>query len=312
MASPRGKCWTRAFATKELKPLFLEHAHDGYRHSCAAKGQSQRGGKAAGAAIRWGAGSRQYRNRPAQYKEDAPQKGFHHNGLTSTLSLAEHKQRDVAAIMKTMSEPSAVEIQQRLRESYALDRLWRETMGLPPGDTKEEPLRCVTSLLEAAGTPYAVIGGIAVQLHSREPRTTLDIDLAVPKFDDIPTDALARAGFEHEGRYEHSDNWRAPGPGSRSERTAVQFSAEDVGIAETVARARHVDVGGLHLRLATAPDLLVLKLAAAEEPTRRPTKRRQDLLDVITLAEEHSEAAAVVPDLRERVAKLAASILTIP
>ena len=210
-----------------------------------------------------------------------------------------------------MSEPSAVEIQQRLRESYALDSLWRETMGLPPGDTKEEPLRRVILVLEAAGTPYAVIGGIAVQIHSREPRTTLDIDLAVTRFEDIPRDALTRAGFEHDGRYEHSDNWRAPGLGSRSERTAVQFSAEDEGIADAVARAMQVDIGGLRLRLATAPDLLVLKLTAAEEPSRRPAKRRQDLLDVITLAEEYPDAAAAAPDLKKRVAKLAAAILTI-
>ena len=102
-------------------------------------------------------------------------------------------------------------------------------MGLPPADTKEEPLRRVISVLEASGTPYAVIGDIAVQLHSREPRTTLDIDLAVTKFDDIPRDALISAGFEHDGRYEHSDNWRAPGPGPRSQRTAIQFSAKTWG-----------------------------------------------------------------------------------
>ena len=86
-------------------------------------------------------------------------------------------------------------------------------MGLPPGDTKEEPLRRVISVLEASATQYAVIGGIAVQLHTSEPRTTLDIDLAVRTFNDIPRDALAQAGFEHDGRHQHSDNWRAPGSG---------------------------------------------------------------------------------------------------
>ena len=184
-------------------------------------------------------------------------------------------------------------------------------MGLPPGDTKEAPLRRVVSVLEASGTPYALIGGIAVQLYSREPRTTLDIDLAVATFDDIPRDALVQAGFEHDGRYEHSDNWRAPGQGSRLDRTAIQFSAEDVGIADAVARARSVDLGGLHLQLATVEDLLVLKLAAAEEPRRRASKRRQDLVDVVTLAEEHPDAATALTDLKARVAKLAATLLTV-
>jgi hypothetical protein len=184
-------------------------------------------------------------------------------------------------------------------------------MGLPPADTKEEPLRRVITVLEASGTPYALIGGIAVQLHSREPRTTLNIDLAVTKFGDIPREALAHAGFEHDGRYEHSDYWRAPGPAPRSQRTAIQFSAEDVGIADAVARARPVDIGGLHLRLATVADLLVLKMAAAEEPSRRSAKRRQDLMDIVTLAEEHPEAAASLPNLKARVAKLAASLLSV-
>jgi len=202
-------------------------------------------------------------------------------------------------------------VQRRLGQSFALDRLWRETMGLPPGNTKEEPLRRVITVLEGSGTSYAVIGGIAVQLHSREPRTTLDIDLAVARFDEIPAEALAQAGFEYEGRYEHSDNWRAPGRGPRAERIAIQFSAEDTGIGDAVARAQLVDIGGLQLRLATVRDLLVLKLSAAEEPTRRLSKKRQDLIDAITLAEEHSDAAAAVPDLKPRVANLAATLLSI-
>lgn len=81
----------------------------------------------------------------------------------------------------SVSEPSAVEILERLGLGFALDRLWRETMGLPPGDTKEQPLRSLVAVLEACGTRYAVIGGVAMQLYSREPRTTLDIDLAVTK-----------------------------------------------------------------------------------------------------------------------------------
>jgi predicted nucleotidyltransferase len=183
-----------------------------------------------------------------------------------------------------MGAPSAAAIRDRLKQGYALDRLWRETMGLPEGDTKEGALRAVIAVLEAAGTPYAVIGGVAVQIYSQEPRTTLDVDLAVKRFDQIPRDALLRAGFVHEGRHEHSDNWRAPGSQPKSERTAIQFSSEDVGIEDAVARAQVVDAGGYRLRLASPADLVVLKLAAAEERTRPPSKRRIDLLDIINLA----------------------------
>jgi hypothetical protein len=184
-------------------------------------------------------------------------------------------------------------------------------MGLPSGDTKEQPLRAVTAVLEASGTAYAVIGGIAMQLYSREPRTTLDIDLAVKTFADIPHEALTRAGFVHEGRHTHSDNWRAAGAGPRSQRVPVQFSSEDIGIEAAVARAIVVDAGGFQLRLAGPADLVILKLAAAEEPRRRPSKRRQDLVDIVTLLEDHPDVAAEVQGLELRVQRLTTELLAL-
>ena len=83
---------------------------------------------------------------------------------------------------------------------------------------------------------------MAVQLYSGEPRSTKDIDIAVPTFADVPRAALERAGFTYEGRFPHSDNWRAPGPRARKDRIAVQFSAEDIGLADAVAHAKSVDV----------------------------------------------------------------------
>ena len=89
-----------------------------------------------------------------------------------------------------MKAPTTTEARERLATAYALDRLWGETMGLPGGDSKEGPLRLVAQLLEREGVPYALIGGVAVQLHTEEPRSTLDIDLAVPTYADIPRQAL--------------------------------------------------------------------------------------------------------------------------
>ncbi len=187
---------------------------------------------------------------------------------------------------------------------FALDRLWCETMGLIADDSKERPLRLMANVLERAGVPHALIGGVAVQLHTVEPRSTLDIDVAVPRFDDVPREALLAAGFEHTA---HSDNWRAPGDGPLATRVAVQFSAEDVGIAEAVARAKSmVFAHGFLLRVATAEDLIPLKLAAAGEPQRRASKREHDLADVLALLEEHPQLrtpqlAARVREIRDRI-----------
>lgn len=211
-----------------------------------------------------------------------------------------------------MGQPTPAELAQRLRDSFTLDLLWRETMGLPPNDTKEGPLRQVVSVLEATRTAYALIGGVAIQLHSEEPRTTLDIDLAVTTFAEIPGEALRSAGFEHEGRFAHSDNWRAPGAAPRTQRTAIQFSAEDVGIAAAVGNARPMQVGGMTLRVASPADLVVLKLAAAEEPSRRMKKRRQDLMDILSLVEDHPDAAHALPDLNDRLERLRSLIFSLP
>jgi hypothetical protein len=199
--------------------------------------------------------------------------------------------------MKALTTPVPRE---RLAVGYALDRLWSETMGLPPGDTKEGPLRLVARLLQHVGVPYALIGGVAVQLHLEEPRTTLDIDLAVSAYAHIPAEALVRAGFEHTGRHDHSDNWRAPGAGPLLQRTAVQFSAEDEGIDDAIRHASVIELDtGVPLRVATVSDLIVLKLAAAAEPRRRPSKREHDVADVLALLEEHPDVKS--PELVARL-----------
>ncbi len=146
-----------------------------------------------------------------------------------------------------------------------------------------------------------------MQLHTADPRTTLDIELAVPTYADVPRQALLAAGFEHTGRHEHSDNWRAPGSGPLKRRTAVQFSAEDEGIADAVTHAGVVDLAdGVRLRVASVADLIVLKLAAAVEPARRSSRRAHDVADVLALLEEHPELASAemvarVQDVRLRL-----------
>lgn len=195
----------------------------------------------------------------------------------------------------------------RLTAGYALDRLWSETMGLPDGDTKEKPLRLIAELLAQEQVAYALIGGVAVQIHTAEPRTTLDIDIAVESFAAVPHEALVGAGFEHTGRHEHSDNWRAPGPAGLRVRTAVQFSAEDTGLAAAISGATVVELGeGVRLRVAAVPDLVHLKLLAAEEPKRRASKRTHDIADVLALLEEHP--AARTPEFLRRLQTLGATL----
>jgi hypothetical protein len=208
-----------------------------------------------------------------------------------------------------MRTPLSAEALDRLAVGYALDYMWSESMGLPAGDSKEKPLRLIAEIMERERVPYALIGGVAVQVHTAEPRSTLDVGLAVPRYADVPRAALLGAGFEHTGRHDHSDNWRAPGPGPLKLRTAIQFSAEDLGIADAVAHADILDLeGGLRLRIATVADLIALKLVAAEELKRRPSKREHDVADVLALLEEHPEIKS--PELMTRVQSVRTRLLS--
>jgi hypothetical protein len=206
-----------------------------------------------------------------------------------------------------MPRPSPALSRERLRTSFALDELWRTTTGLPEGDTKERALQLLIKVLSTRKTPYAIIGGVAVQLYSREPRTTRDIDIALASCADIPRAALTEAGFKRERRFEHSENWRAPGKQARRLRTAIRFSVDKL-TPGTVERAETLRVRSLRLRVAALPDLVRLKLAAAEEPAPRPSQRQSDVADVIRLLEEHPELQRQVPDAKPRVARIARQV----
>ena len=150
--------------------------------------------------------------------------------------------------------------------------------------TKKPALLILGRLLEESLVPYAIIGGIAVQIHHPEPRTTLDIDMAVLSRSAIPSEALTAASFRQTGSFEHWENWIA------TDGTPVQFS-DDQLLAGAVSSAGEVIVDGVRLRVIRAADLLHEKIRAAADPARRRSKRLQDLADAEALIEANSELA---------------------
>src|SRR3954452_12257560 len=96
-----------------------------------------------------------------------------------------------------------------LEIGFQLDQLWHALRG-EMETTKRPALVALGRVLLEAKIPYAIIGGIALQVHQSDPRTTLDIDLAVARLDALPRAELEAAGFQHTGRFGHSDNWIGP------------------------------------------------------------------------------------------------------
>lgn len=181
----------------------------------------------------------------------------------------------------------------RLREGFALDRVYAFLIGIPQQD-KESTILEVARIFNEAGAPYAIMGGVAVQIHTKEPRTTLDLDIALESKSDIPTETLLAAGFKHEGSFEFSDNWRAPGP--RKQRTPVQFFA-DALTAGAVDHAGTVTLGDVKISVVSPRDLVALKLAAAIKPRRGKSELIIDYGDIIRLLEEHPGLEKLIPGL---------------
>jgi Nucleotidyl transferase AbiEii toxin, Type IV TA system len=168
-------------------------------------------------------------------------------------------------------------MQHGLEVGFLLDRQWFWLRG-EMERTKRPALLALARVFAEAEIPYAIIGGIALQVHQAEPRTTLDIDVAVAAYGQIPRAQLEAAGFTWTGRFSHPENWMGP------EGTPVQFT-DDPALAEAVKHAEEIEIEDVHLRVIGLIDLLHEKLCAASDPARRRSKRLQDLADAQALLE---------------------------
>lgn len=181
----------------------------------------------------------------------------------------------------------------RLEVGFLLDRQWHALRG-EMEHSKRLALVTLARVLEGAGTPYAIIGGVALQVHQSEPRTTLDIDLAVPDFAAIPRDQLAAAGFNMTGQFPHSENWLGP------ENVPVQFTA-DAALGPALARAIDVELADVRLKVIDRADLLHEKLRAGSDPARRRSQRLQVLADAESLLEETPELRAALSPAEQAI-----------
>lgn len=170
-----------------------------------------------------------------------------------------------------------------LAAGFLLDRQWHWLRG-EMEESKRPALLTLCRVLHDTDVLYAIIGGLAVQVHQREARTTLDIDVAVIGRDNIPRDALLAAGFRFHETFQHSENWVS------ADGTPVQFT-DDPMLAQAVTVADEMIVGDVTMRVIRVVDLLHEKLRAGSDPARRRSKRLQDLADAEGLLEQNPELA---------------------
>lgn len=183
--------------------------------------------------------------------------------------------------------------QHPLDAGIALDHRWHLLRGEMETD-KRASLLGIAQILDDAAIPWAIIGGVALQVRQEEPRTTLDIDIALLDRATLPREAMVRAGFLPRGTYEFSENWEGP------DRTPVQFT-DDPPMADAVLTAEPMAWSGVTLQVATASALLRMKLRAAADPGRRRSKRLRDLADALALVEQSPHLALGLTEEERRV-----------
>ena len=149
-----------------------------------------------------------------------------------------------------------------------------------------ELLDRILELLDTNRVRYCLIGGQGVNAYV-EPVVSLDLDLALASGEQQRIEPLLVPPLMV-GRFPHSLNVSQQGSDLR-----VQFQT-DPRYAEFVSRATQRAVLGRELSVAAVEDILQGKVWAAQDPTRRASKRQKDLADIARLLE-------AFPHLRGRV-----------
>jgi hypothetical protein len=144
------------------------------------------------------------------------------------------------------------------------------------------------AILDQRQVRFCVIGGQGVNAYA-EPVVSLDLDIVVAMSDLRILEPILSEEFTLE-RFAHSLNISLKDSDLR-----VQIQT-DPRYAPFVDRAAECEVLGLRLPVASVEDVLQGKVWAADDPTRRASKRQKDLADIARLLEQRPDLRARVPD----------------
>lgn len=156
-------------------------------------------------------------------------------------------------------------------------------------------IQILLGIITEIGSPYCVIGGLAVNAYV-EPVVSLDIDIVITVKN---VEAICRTA-EKQGLkvepFEHSMNISSP----RSDlRIQLQTDPRYQGF---IPRAELKDVLGYKMYVASLDDVLLGKVWAYADQTRRRSKRQKDLADILRIIEKYPQFKAnLPPSLKEQI-----------
>jgi hypothetical protein len=136
---------------------------------------------------------------------------------------------------------------------------------------------------------WCLIGGLAVNCYV-EPVYTLDADIivAASEINSIRQD-LAAAGFALE-EFPHSINARMSGSELRIQLTT------DARYQDFLDETNLMEVLSEHVPVASLVNITRGKIWAWTDPSRRPTKRKKDELDLMRILEAYPELRSSMPE----------------
>lgn len=144
------------------------------------------------------------------------------------------------------------------------------------------------AVLEERDIPWCMIGGLAVNHWALEPMATADVDLVIASMKvEEAVEAMKSIGFKDK-RFRWSVNLKG------ESKVSIQISTEEMYL-DYPDRAVPAIVHGMLMRVASLEDTLRGKVAAYQEPERRPSKRQKDLADISRLLEAHPDILNMIP-----------------
>ena len=157
-------------------------------------------------------------------------------------------------------------------------------------------LQVILDILADTGSPYCVIGGLAVNAYA-EPVVSLDLDIVVALGSVEAVCAAAEARGLKVQRYEHSLNLT-----SAESDVRIQLRT-DGGYQDFIARAGERDVLGYRMRVADVRDVLQGKTWACLDEARRRSRRQKDLADILRLVESDASLRdGLAPEVLDKLA----------
>ncbi len=159
-----------------------------------------------------------------------------------------------------------------------LQAAWTGGTTMAAADDQAIALVDAAAALARGGIRHMLIGGLAVAVHSGVARATLDVDFAIPSgaARKQVIECLVATSFRHVGTHAHSLNF------AHRSGEPVQL-AFDPGFDAAIERAAVCQVRGQAVAIVTRDDLIAMKIRAAADPARRPSKALQDRVDIAYL-----------------------------